>query len=603
MMKRTVLFSFLCWLIAISAAADIRITAEVSPSTVGIGEAFRLEYKVNSLEAGQIRPGAFDGFKVLNGPAVSSYTSYQITNGQARSESSKTYTYILSATQEGTFTLPAATVTVDGRTYKSNTVRIKVVKDSGRSVSGGNIATEEPAMRTRGGVTNKDLFITVTANKTKVFEQEPIVLTYKVYTLVNLNQLSGKMPDLKGFLSQEVPLPSQKTFSLERYNGQLYRATTWSQYVLFPQQTGKLTVPSIRFEGTVVMENPYVDPIDAFFNGSDYTVKVVRQTPTIDIEVNPLPQPKPQNFSGAVGKLDMSAKIVTTEPKTNEAMTLRLTISGVGNMKLIKAPKVSFPTSFEVYDPKVQDKTSLTEQGIAGQMVYDYLVIPRQKGHYEIPPIEFSFFDINEGQYKTLKTETLSVDVAQGTKSDAEADREIQFRNSDIRPIHVDDGMSGAVSFWGTASYVSAFVILVLVFVVAVVLTRSHLKANADVVGRKGREAGKNARLRMAKAHSMLDHNQPHAFYEETEKALHGYVTDKFNIPTAQLSREKMMQTLEESGVSSDTVGCFVQTLEKCELARYAPNSDNQQMVELYEQAVETLSNIEQELKSRKKKR
>ncbi len=602
-MNKTLFILLIGWWTALHAFATIRVTAEASPSTVAVGEAFRLEYKVNSSDAGQIRPGTFNHFDVLNGPAISTFSSYQITNGQARSENSTTFTYILSPKSEGTFTLPSASVNVNGRNYKSNTVRVKVVKGTGKPAQGGTIATDEgPAMRTQGNVTNKDLFITVTANKTQAYEQEPIVLTYKVYTLVNLNQLSGKMPDLKGFLSQEVPLPAQKTFNIERHNGMLYRTTTWSQYVLFPQQTGKLTVPSIRFEGLVTMENPNIDPIDAFFNGYDYTVKVVRQTPTIDIQVSPLPQPKPANFSGAVGDLNIQAEVVTQAPKTNEALTLRLTVTGVGNMKLIKAPKLQFPTSFESYAPKITDQTKLTAEGIAGKMMYDYLVIPRQKGHYEIPPVEFSYFDITTGQYKTLKTEPLAVNVAQGTKSAADADREMELRNSDIRPIHADDGLTDYASFMGTAAYGLLYAAILVAFALSVWLMRRHIKANADLVGRKGRAAGKKARLRLATAKSMLDAQKHNAFYEETEKALQGYVADKFNLPTSQLNRETITTTLRQAGLSEETTARFVKALERCEFARFSPIDDNDQLFAFYEEAVNVLSLSEQEIKATRKR-
>lgn len=601
-MNKQILIMLMGWWVALHALADIRVTAEASPTTVAVGEAFRLEYKVNSTDAEQIRPDAFNGVEVLNGPAVSTFSSYQLTNGRASSESSTTFTYILSPTREGTLTLPAATVSVGGRNYKSNAVRIKVVKGSGQP-SRGTIAQDDgPAMRTRGAVTNKDLFITVTANKTQVFEQEPIVLTYKVYTLVNLKQLVGKMPDLKGFLSQEVPLPQQKTFTVERYGDKLYRTTTWSQYVMFPQQTGKLTIPSIRFEGAVTMENPNIDPIDAFFNGYDYLVKVVRQTPTIDINVKSLPTPKPTGFSGAVGDLKIRAEVVTREPKTNEALTVRLTVAGVGNMKLIKAPKLTFPTSFEAYEPKVTDKTELTAEGIAGEMIYDYLVIPRQKGHYDIPPVEFSYFDINTGEYKTLKTQPLTVDVAQGTKSDADVEKEMELRKSDIRALHVDNGLAQHTAFWGSTIYGVLYVILIGIFAATVWTTRRYIKANADIVGRRGRAAGKNARLRLAKAKAMLDHKRRDAFYDETEKALQGYVADKFNIPKGQLSRGTVTATLTAAGVTEETVSRFNETLEGCEYARFAPSGGDKELEGFYEQAADILSRIEQELKAKKKK-
>ena len=271
-------------------------------------------------------------------------------------------------------------------------------------------------------------------------------------------------------------------------------------------------------------------------------------------------------------------------------------------MKLIKAPKLTFPTSFEAYEPKVTDKTELTAEGIAGEMIYDYLVIPRQKGHYDIPPVEFSYFDINTGEYKTLKTQPLTVDVAQGTKSDADVEKEMELRKSDIRALHVDDGLAQHTAFWGSTIYGVLYVILIGIFAATVWTTRRYIKANADIVGRRGRAAGKNARLRLAKAKAMLDHKRRDAFYDETEKALQGYVADKFNIPQGQLSRGTVTATLTAAGVTEETVSRFNETLEGCEYARFAPSGGDKELEGFYEQAADILSRIEQELKAKKKK-
>ena len=241
-------------------------------------------------------------------------------------------------------------------------------------------------------------------------------------------------------------------------------------------------------------------------------------------------------------------------------------------------------------------------EGIAGEMIYDYLVIPRQKGHYDIPPVEFSYFDINTGEYKTLKTQPLTVDVAQGTKSDADVEKEMELRKSDIRALHVDDGLAQHTAFWGSTIYGVLYVILIGIFAATVWTTRRYIKANADIVGRRGRAAGKNARLRLAKAKAMLDHKRRDAFYDETEKALQGYVADKFNIPKGQLSRGTVTATLTAAGVTEETVSRFNETLEGCEYARFAPSGGDKELEGFYEQAADILSRIEQELKAKKKK-
>lgn len=247
------------------------------------------------------------------------------------------------------------------------------------------------------------MFITATASKTTVHEQEAILLTYKVYTVVNLRQLYGKMPDLKGFHTQEVELPQQKTFTLEHYKGRNYNTTVWSQYVLFPQQTGKLEIPSITFDGVVAQQTISDDPFDAFFNGGGYVeVKKKITTPKVVINVQPLPA-KPAGFSGAVGEFKLASSINATDVKTNDAVTIKLTLSGTGNMKLIGTPEVKFPQDFEIYDPKVTDDYKLTNSGLTGTKTFEYLAIPRHAGNFTIPAIEFTYFDLKSNSYKTLK--------------------------------------------------------------------------------------------------------------------------------------------------------------------------------------------------------
>ncbi len=586
-----------CW-----AAGNVKVTAKVTPTTVAVGEAFKLEYTVNSMDSKNINAPSFKGFEVLNGPAISTFSSYQIINSKVSSGSSTTFTYILSPLQKGQMVIPGAIVTVEGKNYRSNAVKINVIAGHATATTKNNAATtDEVAVRTRGGVGKKDLFITVTANKTRVYEQEAIVLTYKVYTLVNLTQLSGKMPDLKGFLSQEVALPQQKTFTTERVNGRLYRTTMWSQYVMFPQQTGQLKIPSITFEGAVTMENPNIDPIDAFFNGSDYQVKVTRNTPALDVTVNPLPTPKPANFSGAVGKLSISAAVITPSLKTNEAATLRITITGVGNMKLIKTPTVKFPSSFDTYDAKVTDQTQLTGEGISGKMVYDYTVVPREKGHYEIPPIEFVYFDINANQYKTLRTSPITLDIKQGEKTAKDADAEMILRNSDIRSLHLDKAHNeGTGRLWGTAVYPLLYLVVILLAVACFILSRRYQQRNADVVGRKGRKAGKEVLRRMKIAKDLLGTGNQDRFYDEVAKALWGYVADKFNLSTSSLNKETLETALISANVPIEVVKGYVVTIENCEFARFSPEHDPDKMTELYQDALSAIQNLEQHLNKRK---
>lgn len=385
-----------------------------------MGELFRLTYTVNAQNVSEFRAGNIpDELEVLNGSHRSMQSIYQIVNGHISSLPSNTYTYIVKATKNGSYTIPAAHVIVDGKSIASNALTIKV---SGSSQGHQGNATSprqqrqqdnEPEMRDAGStISGSDLFIKVSANKKRVHEQEPILLSYKVYTHVSLTQLRGDMPDLKSFYSQEVDLPQQKSFSIETVNGRPYRTVTWSQYVMFPQMAGKLQIPSITFEGIVVQQNRNVDPFEAFFNGGSGYVEVKKQivAPSIDIQVDPLPL-RPANFSGGVGKFNISAQFNETNVKVNTPVRLRVIIEGTGNHILIKQPVVKLPSYFKVYEPKVIDKTKLTKNGFEGRIIYDFLAVPRHQGKYEILPVTFTYYNITSHRYETIRTEGLNINV------------------------------------------------------------------------------------------------------------------------------------------------------------------------------------------------
>ena len=416
MMKR--LFFIVVMMVAVVTAIAQTLTGS-APSHVAVGEQFRLTYTVNTQNVSDFRAGDIpDELEVLIGPNRSMQSSYQMINGHTSSTSSITYTYIVSATKNGSFTIPPAHIVAGGKTIASNSITIKVSGSASSAHQQRQQRDDDGAeLRDAGSqISGSDLFIKVSANKNRVHEQEPIVLTYKVYTLVSLTQLRGDMPDLKSFYTQEVDLPQQKSFSVERVNGRAYRTCTWSQYVMFPQITGKLQIPSITFEGIVVQQNRNVDPFEAFFNGGSGYIEVKKKivAPGIEIQVDPLPQ-RPTNFSGGVGKFTISAQLDKTETKANDPVSMRVIISGTGNLKLLKQPVINVPKDFDKYEPKVTDKTKLTSSGIEGSMIYDVLIVPRHQGKYEIPPVELTYFDTSENAYKTIKSEDFTLDVAKGS--------------------------------------------------------------------------------------------------------------------------------------------------------------------------------------------
>ena len=310
-MKKVILNILLAFAISLCHAQGLHVSV---PSHVQTGENFRLTYVIDTQDVGDLHLGGIPGaLEVITGPYRSSQSSYQVINGHASSSSSTTFTYILCATKAGSYRIPSATVVANGRKFASRSVQIKV---TGKSMSANgtprmhNGADDQPRMRTAGSeIRNSDLFIKVSASKNKVYEQEPVILTYKVYTLVDLNALKGDMPDLTGFHTLEVPLPQQKSFHIENHNGRPYRCVTWSQYIMYPQMSGALKIPSIVFKGSVVQQNRDVDPMEAFFNGGSAYVEVKRDIVAPGITLNVLPLPaKPATFSGGVGVFNISAE-------------------------------------------------------------------------------------------------------------------------------------------------------------------------------------------------------------------------------------------------------------------------------------------------------
>lgn len=595
--------------ITVLAAYGQKLVAS-APSNVAVGEQFRLTYTINTQNVSGFRVGDIpEALEVLMGPSTSQQSSFQMVNGHTSSSSSITYTFIICANKNGTFTIPPAHISVEGKTIASNSLRVTV---SGTANSGRNQSQQRGAgrqqMRSAGSrISGSDLFIKVSASKQRVHEQEPILLTYKVYTLVDLTQLVGKMPDLKGFHTQEVQLPNQKSFKVETLNGRPYRTVTWSQYVMFPQVTGKLEIPSITFNGVVVQQNRDIDPFEAFFNGGSGYVEVKHsiKAPGLTIQVDPLPT-RPAGFSGGVGQFNISAQLNKQETKANDPVTLRVIVSGVGNLKLVKAPVVKFPKDFDTYDAKITEKTKLTTNGVEGSMIYDFLAVPRHQGKYEIPAVELTYYDTKENKYKTVKSQAFTLDVAkgdsEGSVGSTGSQEELKQLNKDIR--YIKTGKSSIRDFdeffFGSTSYWVSLAVLVFVFISLFVIFRQRAIDNADIGKMRGKKANKVATKRLKKAKQLMLGGKQNEFYDEVLRALWGYVGDKLNIPVEQITRDNISQRLSEHSVDEDTISKFIGALDECEFERYAPGDAKGNMTKTFEAAMTAIMRIEEVMKKKK---
>lgn len=607
MRKRLLLYILAFLVISLGSVGTVSAQISVSvPSHVQAGENFRLAYTINNQDVEDFRAGNIpEGLELIAGPYTSQQSSYQMVNGHTTSSSSITFTYTLYATKDGSYNIPPAHARIRGRNVASRAVRVMV---SGRARNTGGTPRmhqdeSAPAMQSAGSrISEKDLFIKVTANKKRVHEQEPVLLTYKVYTLVDLTQLEGKMPDLTGFHSQEIPLPRQKSFHVERVNGKTYRAVTWSQYLMYPQMTGSLKIPSITFKGIVVQENRNVDPFEAFFNGGSGYVEVKRNivAPGMTIQVDPLPT-KPAGFSGGVGKFNISAQLSKKEVKAGDPVTLRVVVGGTGNLKLIKQPEPVFPKGFDKYDPKVTDKTKLTNAGVGGNMVYDFLVVPRNQGEYDIPPVAFTYYDVDANAYKTIRTQGFHLSVAPGDGK-GETDSYDALKDNDIHDIKSGDTTVHPIGdiFYGSAAYWISLVIPLVAFIVLLIVFRRRAIENADIVKMRGKRATKIARRRLKNASRLMFAHKQAEFYDEVLRALWGYAGYKLNMSVESLSRDNIKDNLMQHGVPAESVEKFIMALDECEFERYAPGDAAGNMEKTFQSAMTAIMEIENVMNRKK---
>ena len=586
-------------------ADKVSFTAS-APDAVVVGDQFRLSYTVTTQKVKDFRAPSIKGFDVLMGPSRSQQSNTQIVNGNVTSTSSITFTYILMANNAGEYTIPGASIVADGDQMVSNSVRIKVLpQDQGDSNSSSSSSTHSSSGT---GVSNQDLFITASASKTNVYEQEAFVLTYKIYTREsNLQLNNAKLPDFKGFHSQEIEMTTNARWTPEHYQGRNYYTTVYRQFVLFPQQSGKLYIDPAQFQMTVGKPVQSDDPFDAFFNGGSNVIEIKKSisTPKIAINVNPLPAGKPADFSGGVGEFNISSSINNKELKTNDAITIKLVISGTGNLKLISNPEIKFPDDFEVYDPKVDNQVRLTREGLTGNKVIEYLAIPRHAGTYKIPGVSFSYYDIRSKSYKTLKPEEYVINVEKGAGNADQVianftnKEDLKVLGEDIRYIKQNEVtlQPKGSFFYGSMTYWLFYIIPALAFIIFFIIYRKQAAENANVAKMRTKKANKVATKRMKLAGKLLSENKKDAFYDEVLKALWGYISDKLNIPVSRLSKDNIEEKLRNHGVNEELIKEFLNALNDCEFARFAPGDENQAMDKVYSSSIEVISKMENSIK------
>jgi hypothetical protein len=593
---------------------NIEFTASAR-DVVQVGDQFRLIFSINA-EASGFRAPAIKNLNILSGPQQSQSSSMQIFNGQVTKSVSYTYTYILQATTEGTFAIPPASINVDGKVYQSNPVTIKVVKGNAPPPQQGGQQGEAP----QGGVdiTAKDLFVRALPSKTNPYQGEQIIVTYKLYTRVPVAEYSiTRTPSTAGFWLQDLIKDSKKLNQYrENIGGQEYVVAEIKKDAMFAQKSGALTIDPLELDVLAqiqrkVARRNFNDPFfDSFFNdsflGNTYqNVKKTIRSNEVKVTVKPLPsQSRPGDFTGGVGEFNVNASIDREQLKTNEALTLKFSISGKGNIKLVEKPAVVFPPDFEVYDPRTTDNISASGSGVTGSRSYEYLIIPRNPGKFKIKPISFSYFDLSSQAYKTITTQGFEITVEKGDGSSGDmvssANKEdFKVIGSDIRFIKTGEIHTTPLNqyFFGSLTFLLWLIAVPVLFAIFVIVWRKELAKRANVAFMKNKKATGIARKRLKLAERFHKQGNHEAFWAETSNALWGYMSDKFNIPRATLSMDSAHDALKTKGVKEELITRFIEVLNNCEYARFAPGNKAQAMDQVYRQAIEVITHTEEELK------
>lgn len=595
------LLMILCLLMGFSSLRAQNGLSVDAPAVVALDEAFRVVYTATG-KTKDFTPPQIDDFQVLAGPTTSTMSSTNIVNGQRTHTYQESFTYILLAKSEGKFTLPGASVNIDGQTYSSKSVTIEVVKGSQKSES----STSGNGVNTRDrypGIGENDLILSLTLSKNKVVKGEPVIATLKLLTRTNISGVEDiKFPSFNGFWSQEIEAPTSLEFIRENYNGEIYSGALLRKYMLLPQQTGELYIDPAEMICAVQVRSsaPSRSIFDDFFDNYQ-TLKKRIHTPKTKVTVTPLPAGAPASFTGGVGNYKLDVKVSRDSLSAHEAASLLVTISGTGNLNLIEAPKVNFPPDFEVYDVKRRENISTTSNGSSGSKTFEFPFIPRSSGDFVVEPIAFSFYNVNSHKYQTLNSQPVKINVARGAENSAAVipsgvnKQSVKSLGSDIRYIVTS---SGHLSQGGRFAIVSplywiCMALVAVLFLVAAYLLQKSIARRKDVARMRNRKAKKVAKARLKRSEEFLKQELYTAFYEELHKAVLGYLSDKLMIPAGELNREVIHEKLSSRGCSEEVIKGLEGVMDACEYARYAPSAGAVAMENHYQEAIKVISEIE----------
>lgn len=608
-MNRKIVFIIMLFLGLTSMAEEVRFTMS-APDMVSAGEQFSLTLSLNA-EGEDLRMPDLPNFDILMGPSISQSRSYSVINGKMSQSVNFSYTYILRAQSEGTFTIPPASVKSKRETYQSNQVTIKVIKGrqqaTTQSQQGNSAAGQANNGQAKTGTVSRDnLFMQYEVDKRNVYKGEMILVSLKLYSRVALSVADQTIPSFEGFWAEDIEIPSaEQTQTREAVDGIIYNVYTLQKKILVPQQTGTLYIEPAEMVFNVQQRVSPQSLFDDFF-GSYQNVRVPVKTNRISINVKELPS-APAGFKGAVGKFSLSSSVDKTDIKSNEAITIKTKISGTGNLKHIAAPSFSFPPDFEVYDPKTSYDYNASQSGINGSTTFEQVFIPRYAGKFTIPAENFVYFDPSSQSYKTLSTNELNINVEKGSDDQSTtvvssiSKQDVKYIGKDIRYIKTENPSLKTRNrlFFGTFNYYFSVIAVLLAFAFFFFFQKKRITENSNLALVRNRQASKLARKHLNAASLCLKNNQRDEFFEALSRALWGYLSDKLTLPLSELNRDNAQATLSKYSVEENTISEFVRIIDICEMARFAPTAVNESISDLFGEAEMLISNFEKQIRKK----
>jgi len=600
MKVNTIILAMISLLLSFSAAGqEISVVADY-PEVVRTGEQFSISWTVNS-GGGQFVEPPFTGFYKLMGPQTSYSSSTQIINGKISRATTYSYVYYLQGVKEGKYVIPPASVTIKNKIYYSDSLRIEVIggNASGQAARGEGEGVKEGVTEETGD----DIFVNLSLSKRDVFLGEHIAVTVKIYTRVDISGINEiKYPGFEGFLKTDIETAPLTSLQRENINGTIYGTGVVQRFLLYPQISGEINIDPVQISVLIRQKSGQSDPFFGDIFPTYTTIPKVVMSKAAKIKVNQLPGVKPDDFSGIVGKANLVASLSKDTVNVNDAVNLKMVISGSGNLKLANAPVMKLPPDLEVYDPKITDNIKNSLNGTTGQKTFEYLLIPRHYGDFSIPPVTYSYFNIDSRQFERVTTPGLHFFARKGTEQNdgitvygGVAKEDVRYLGKDIRFIRSKPGMlrkSGNV-FSSKRSFYSAYAFALILFLTVLFIRREHIRRNSDLASVRNRKAAKIAGKRLKEAEKCMKEKQTDKFYEEILKAIWGYLSDKLNIPVSELTRNSAVASLAEKGIDEQEITNLTSILDSCEFARFAPSSSVSETEKIYEDASKFIRVVE----------